>query len=194
LLDPDAGVVRLDGLDLKSLKLADLRRHVQVVEQEPLLFHTTIEANVRYANPEATDAEIAAALGQVGLTRFIADLPEGLRTVVGDRGVALSAGERQRIALARALVTNPAVLILDEPSAALDPASERQVIEGYRQAMRGRTVIVISHRLDVVRAADRVVMIAGTRVVEQGTPAMLAAAGGPFSGLFGTVGMESKPQ
>ncbi len=191
LLDPDAGVVRLDGQDLKSLKLADLRRHVQVVEQEPLLFHTTIAANVRYANPEATEAEVAAALDLVGLTRFIGSLPQGLNTVVGDRGVALSAGERQRIALARALVTNPAVLILDEPSAALDPASERHVIDGYRQAMRGRTVIVISHRLDVVRAADRVVMIAGTRVVEQGTPAMLSAAGGPFAALFGTVDTEA---
>lgn len=190
LLDPDTGVVRLDGHDLKSLKLADLRRHVQVVEQEPLLFHTTIEANVRYANPDATEAEVAAALERVGLSRFIADLPDGLKTVVGDRGIALSAGERQRIALARALVTNPAVLILDEPSAALDPASERHVIEGYRQAMQGRTVIVISHRLDVVRAADRVVMIAGTRVVEQGAPAVLAAAGGPFASLFGTAVMQ----
>ncbi len=192
LLDPDAGTVRLDGHDLRSLKLADLRRHVQVVEQEPLLFHTTIEANIRYANPDATDEEIAAAIGQVGLTRFIADLPEGLKTVVGDRGMALSAGERQRIALARALVTNPAVLILDEPSAALDPASERHVIDGYRRAMQGRTVIVISHRLDVVRAADRVVMIQGTRVVEQGPPAVLVAAGGPFAALFGTVQTESE--
>jgi ATP-binding cassette subfamily B protein len=163
---------------------------VQVVEQEPLLFHTSIEANVRYANPDASDAAIAAALGQVGLTDFIAGLPDGLRTVVGDRGVALSAGERQRIALARALVTNPAVLILDEPSAALDPASERQVIDGYRRAMQGRTVIVISHRLDVVRAADRVVMIAGTRGVEQGAPGILAAAGGPFAALFGTTVMD----
>jgi len=191
LLDPDAGVVRLDGHDLKTLRLADLRRHVQVVEQEPLLFHTTIAANVRYANPEASEAEVAGALDLVGLTRFIGSLPQGLDTIVGDRGVALSAGERQRIALARALVTNPAVLILDEPSAALDPASERHVVEGYRAAMRGRTVIVISHRLDVVRAADRVVMIAGTRVVEQGTPAMLAAAGGPFAVLFGTGETES---
>ncbi len=192
LLDPDAGVVRIDGHDLKSLKLADLRRHVQIVEQEPLLFHTTIEANVRYANPDATEADVAAALERVGLSRFIADLPDGLKTVVGDRGMALSAGERQRIALARALVTNPAVLILDEPSAALDPASERHVIEGYRQAMKDRTVIVISHRLDVVRAADRVVMIHGTRVVEQGAPASLAAAGGPFAALFGTAAVESR--
>lgn len=186
LLDPDAGVVRLDGHDLKRVRLADLRKHVQVVEQEPLLFHTSIEANIRYANPGATDDAIRGAIETVGLQSFVSGLPEGLRTVVGDRGVALSAGERQRIALARALVTNPSVLILDEPSAALDPASERQVIEGYTHVMRGRTVLVISHRLDVVRAADRVVMIQGTRVVEQGTPSALAAAGGPFATLFGT--------
>lgn len=186
LLDPDSGVVRLDGHDLRTVRLTDLRRHVQVVEQEPLLFHTSIEANVRYANPPATEAEVMAAIEAVGLTQFIGDLPDGLQTIVGDRGVALSAGERQRVAMARALVTNAAVLILDEPSAALDPASERHVIDGYRKAMRGRTVIVISHRIDVVRAADRVVMIQGTRVVEQGTPGDLSHAAGPFSALFGT--------
>jgi ATP-binding cassette subfamily B protein len=155
------------------------------VEQEPLLFHTSIEANVRYANPDASDEEVSRALEAAGIARFVAELPEGVRTVVGDRGVALSAGERQRVALARALVTNPSVLILDEPSAALDPASERQVIEGYRQAMHGRTTIVISHRLDVVRAADHVAMLEGARVVERGTPAELSAAGGPFARLFG---------
>lgn len=186
LLDPDTGVVRLDGHDLRTVRLADVRRHIQVVEQEPLLFHTSIDANIRYANPSATDAEVAGAVEAVGLTTFVAGLPEGLKTVVGDRGVALSAGERQRVALARALVANAPVLILDEPSAALDPASERHVIEGYRRAMRGRTVIVISHRIDVVRGADRVVMIQGTRVVEQGTPAALSAAGGPFARLFST--------
>jgi ATP-binding cassette subfamily B protein len=185
LLDPDSGVVRLDGHDLKELKLADLRKHVQVVEQEPLLFHASIESNVRYANPDASDDDVARALDAAGIARFVEGLPEGRRTVVGDRGVALSAGERQRIALARALVTKPSVLILDEPSAALDPVSERQVIEGYRHAMQGRTTIVISHRLDVVRAADQVVVIGGARVVERGTPAELSADTGPFAQLFG---------
>jgi ATP-binding cassette subfamily B protein len=186
LLDPDSGVVRLDGHDLKDVKLSDLRKHVQVVEQEPLLFHTSIDANVRYANPDASTDDASRALEAAGIARFVADLPDGVRTVVGDRGVALSAGERQRIALARALVANPSVLILDEPSAALDPASERQIIEGYRRAMEGRTTIVISHRLDVVRAADHVVMLEGAGIVEQGTPASLAAAGGAFARLFGT--------
>jgi ABC-type multidrug transport system fused ATPase/permease subunit len=178
--------VRLDGHDLKRLRLSDLRKHVQVVEQEPLLFHSSIESNVRYANPDASDAEVATALESAGILKFVAGLPDGVKTLVGDRGVALSAGERQRIALARALVASPSVLILDEPSAALDPASERQVIEGYRVAMKDRTTIVISHRLDVVRAADQVVMLEGARVVEQGTPSELAGAGGPFARLFGT--------
>ncbi len=186
LLDPDSGTVRLDGHDLRDVRLADLREHVQVVEQEPLLFHSSIAANVRYANPDASDDEVWRALEAAGISRFVVALPDGVKTVVGDRGVALSAGERQRIALARALVTNPSVLILDEPSAALDPAAERQVIEGYRVAMKGRTTIVISHRLDVVRAADHVVMLEGARVVERGTPSELAAAGGPFATLFGT--------
>jgi len=191
LLDPDSGTVRLDGHDLKTLKLADLRKHIQVVEQEPLLFHTSIEANVRYANPDASDAEVAQALEAAGIATFVGGLPDGLRTVVGDRGVALSAGERQRIALTRALVTSPSVLILDEPSAALDPASERHLIEGYRHAMKGRTTIVISHRIEVVRSADHVVMIEGARVVERGTPADLERAGGPFAALFGLVSHEA---
>ncbi len=186
LLDPDAGVVRLDGHDLKRLRLADLRRHVQVVEQEPLLFHATVESNIRYTNPAATDDEIRDAVETVGLTAFVAALPDRLKTVVGDRGMALSAGERQRIALARAIVARPSVLILDEPSAALDPVSERHIIDGYRRVMSGRTVIVISHRLEVVRAADEVVVIQGARIVERGTPTQLSAAGGAFATLFAT--------
>jgi ABC-type multidrug transport system fused ATPase/permease subunit len=118
-------------------------------------------------------------------------LPDGLKTVVGDRGVALSAGERQRIALARAIVARPSVLILDEPSAALDPVSERHIIDGYRRVMSGRTVIVISHRLEVVRAADEVVVIQGARIVERGTPGQLAAAGGVFATLFATAAEAS---
>ena len=185
LLDPDSGVVRLDGHDLKMLRLSDLRRHVQVVEQEPLLFHTSIEANVRYTHPDASDDEVMGALEAAGIASFVSRLPQGVRTVVGDRGVALSAGERQRIALARALVARPSVLILDEPSAALDPASERQIIDGYRRAMEDRTTIVISHRLGVVRVADRVVMIEGARIVECGSPSDLVGAGGRFAALFG---------
>jgi ATP-binding cassette subfamily B protein len=185
LLDPDAGTVRLDGLDLRTLRLADLRRHVQLVDQDPVLFHASIDDNVRYASPAADDHAVAAALAAAGLSRFVDALPDRGRTVVGDRGLALSAGERQRIALARAFLTSPSVLVLDEPSAALDPVSERTVIDGYRRIMHGRTTIVISHRLDLVRSADRVVVIEGARVVEFGPPAALEAAAGPFARLFG---------
>jgi ATP-binding cassette subfamily B protein len=184
LLDPDAGVVRLDGRDLRSIRLDDVRRLVRAVPQEPAIFHASIDENVRYTNPAATDAEVARALSAAGLSRFVAALPEGSRTVVGERGLALSAGERQRIAVARALAASPAVLILDEPSAALDPVSEREVVQGVRDVMRGRTVIVITHRLDVVRAADHVVVLEGARVVQAGPPAALEEAGGAFRTLF----------
>jgi ABC-type multidrug transport system fused ATPase/permease subunit len=124
-------------------------------------------------------------VASVGLRAFVDALPDGLGTVVGDRGLALSAGERQRVAVARVLLARPAVLVLDEPSAALDPAHERQLIDGYAAAMRGRTTIVITHRLDVVRRADRVVVLSGSKVVETGTPAALEAARGAFAALFG---------
>jgi ATP-binding cassette subfamily B protein len=184
LLDPDSGTVRLDGHDLKSLRLTDVRRHVHIVDQEPVLFHTTIEENVRYANPQASGADCRSALEGAGLAGFVATLPDGVRTIVGDRGLALSAGERQRVVLARAFLAAPSVLVLDEPSAALDPVAERGIIAGYRQAMRGRTVIVISHRLDVIRTADWVVVLDGARAVESGPPEVLLARRGVFAGLF----------
>jgi ATP-binding cassette subfamily B protein len=184
LLDPDAGVVRLDGHDLRSLRLIDLRRAVHAVEQEPLLFHGSIDENVRYARPEAGDAEIVAALEAAGLASFVAALPGGRNTIVGSRGLMLSAGERQRVAIARAFIANPSVLILDEPSAALDPVVERQVIDGYRRVMQGRTTILISHRLELVRSSDRVFVLDGARIVEEGTPEQLHARGGSFARLF----------
>jgi ATP-binding cassette subfamily B protein len=185
LLDPDTGTIRIDDHDLRAVRLADLRRRVHSVEQEAVLFHASVGDNVRYARPDADDADVTRALDAAGLTTFIASLPEGLRTMVGDRGLALSAGERQRIALARAFLADPTVLILDEPSAALDPIAERQIIEGYRRIMRGRTTILISHRLDLVRSADAVVVLQGARVVERGTPADLQDRGGEFTSLFG---------
>jgi len=156
LLDPDAGVVRVDGHDLRTVRLDDLRRHVALVDQEPCMLHTTIAENIRYARPGATDADVATAVHQAALDEFIAGLPDGLATMVGERGMALSAGERQRIAVARAFLANPSILILDEPSAALDPESERQVAAGYEAVMRGRTTIVITHRLEL---ADRVLAL-----------------------------------
>ena len=184
LFDPDQGAVRLDGHDLRSLRLADLRRHVALVEQVPFLFHASIAENLRYARPEATDEAVRAAAEAAGLGDLIARLPEGYATVVGERGAALSAGERQRIAIARALLVGPAVLVLDEPTAALDPETERQVRVGYEALMRGRTTIVISHRPEIAERADRVVVLDGARIVESGPAAELRARKGAFAALF----------
>ena len=184
LIDPDQGAIRLDGRDLRDIRLEDVRRHVVLVDQEPFVFHATMAENIRYARPDATDADIRDAACAAGIDAFIDSLPDGDATVVGERGAALSAGERQRLAIARALVANPQVLVLDEPTAALDPATERQVLAGYRRIMRGRTTILITHRLALAVAADRVLVLAGNGIVEEGRPAELQARAGAFAALF----------
>ncbi len=183
-LDPDGGCVTLDGHDLRTLRLRDVRTHVAVVEQEPVLLHASIAENIRYGRPGATDAEVKKAARLAAIDRFIERLPDGYATIVGERGTALSAGERQRIATARAFLRNPAVLVMDEPTASLDPQSERLVIEGYESVMHGRTTIVITHRLDLASRADRVIVLSGARIVEDGPARDLSLAGGRFSALF----------
>ena len=186
-LDPTAGRILLDGHDLRGLRLDDVRRLVVVVEQDPFLFNTSVAENIRYARPDASAGDVAAAARAAGLAELIDRLPEGIDTPVGERGRALSAGERQRLAIARAFLADPAVLVLDEATGAVDPATEAQVVSGYEAVMRGRTTIVISHRLEPARRADRVVVLDRGRIVEDGPAESLIARGGAFADLFGVL-------
>ena len=166
LIDPDSGAVRLDGRDLRTMKLADLRRHVVLLEQAPFVFHASIAENIRYARPDASLEDVRTAAQAAGLDGAVRAWPAGYETVVGERGLALSAGERQRVAIARALLANPAVLVLDEPTSALDPETERVVADGFETFMRGRTTIVITHRRELASRAGRVVVLDGARIAE----------------------------
>jgi ATP-binding cassette subfamily B protein len=193
LLDPDAGAVTLDGQDLRTLRLADVRRQVVLVEQDPVLLHATVGENIRYLRPDAAQDEVRGAAEAAGIAAFVDGLPQKYDTIVGERGLALSAGERQRVALARAFLANPAVLVLDEPTAALDPISERQVIDGYRAIMRGRTTILITHRRELAMAADRVVVLSGSRVVEEGRPhELMLRRTAAFTSLFTAASVPAK--
>jgi len=184
LIDPDTGCVCLDGRDVRSISFHDLRRHIALVDQEPFIFNASIAENIRYGRVNASEAELAATTRASGIAEFIDRLPEQYDTEIGERGHMLSAGERQRIAIARAFLANPAVLVMDEPTAALDPVSARKIAAGYEAVMKGRTTIIISHHFELVRRADRVVVIDGGRVVESGSPAELLARDSAFSTLF----------
>lgn len=183
LYDPDGGRVALDGVDLRELDPAWLRRLVGVVSQEPVLFSTSIADNVRYGRPEATDEEVRQAIRAANAERFVAAFPEGLATRVGERGQQLSGGQKQRIAIARALLKDPRILLLDEATSALDAESEALVQEALGRLMKGRTAVVIAHRLSTVVGADRVVVVDGGQVVEDGPHAALLARGGAYARL-----------
>jgi ABC transporter fused permease/ATP-binding protein len=173
--DPQQGAVRLDGVDVRELRLAELRRALGLVPQEVFLLGGTIEENLRLARPGASDAELEAAARAAAAHDFIAALPEGYRTVVGERGVRLSGGERQRIAIARVLLADPRVVLLDEATSALDAESEHAVQQGLARLFEGRTTLVIAHRLATVKRADRVVLLERGRVVAAGTHEELLA-------------------
>ena len=167
--DPGSGSVHLDGIDLRDLRLGDLRDNVAVVLQETLVLHGTVRENIAYGRPGATDAEIVAAARAADADEFIGRLPEGYDTLVGQRGRLLSGGQRQRLAIARAMVRDAPVLILDEPTTGLDAESGRRILEPLHRLMAGRTTIIISHNLLTVRDADRIVVLAHGRIVESGT-------------------------
>ncbi len=183
-VDPDEGRVLLDGRDLRDFALEDVRRAVCVVAQDPFIFHASIKQNVRYARPDADDAEIWDALSAAGLDALVTGMPDGLCTKVGERGKELSAGERQRLAIARAYLADPAVLVFDEATGALDPATESAVLAGYDRLMSGRTTVIITHRLDLARRADRVVVLENGVVGEDGPPERLERDGRAFRDIF----------
>ncbi|MEM7417037.1 MAG: ABC transporter ATP-binding protein [Gemmatimonadota bacterium] len=183
-LDPDEGRVLLDGVDLRDLSLSAVRAAVAVVPQDPFIFHATVADNIRYGKPDAGESEVADAASAAGLDPLLARMPEGLETVVGERGAQLSAGERQRLAIARAFISDPTVLVLDEATGALDPSSEAAVLDGYDRVLRGRTTVLITHRVDLARQAERVIVIEDGRLVEDGSPALLEAEGRAFRQIF----------
>jgi ATP-binding cassette subfamily B protein len=186
MYDPNDGAVRIGGQDLRDVTLDSLRGVVGVVTQDAHLFHDTIRANLAYARPSATDAELVEACRAAQIWDLIEVLPDGLDTIVGDRGYRLSGGEKQRVALARLLLKAPSIVVLDEATAHLDSESEALVQEALKTALTGRTSLVIAHRLSTVREAAQILVIEGGRVVETGTHAELLAAGGLYAELYRT--------
>ncbi len=183
LYDPATGSVRIDGIDLRDMRLTDLASVVGVVSQETYLLHATVRENLRYARPDASDAEIEEAARAAQIHNLIAGLPEGYDTMVGSRGYRFSGGEKQRIAIARTLLRDPRVLVLDEATSALDTETERAVQQAFDGLARGRTTIIIAHRLSTIRNADEIVVLDHGRVVEAGTHASLMAGNGRYADL-----------
>jgi len=184
LYDPTVGHVLIDGTDVRELTLSSLRRHIGVVTQETFLFHTTVRENLLFANPNATDEQIMEACRQADIHDRIMALPDGYDTVVGERGYKLSGGEKQRLAIARVILKQPRILILDEATSSLDSESEAQVQAALERLMVGRTSIVIAHRLSTILSADLILVLHNGRIIEQGSHAQLLQETGLYSRLF----------
>ncbi|MEV1144096.1 ABC transporter ATP-binding protein [Micromonospora sp. NPDC049799] len=184
LADPDRGRILIGGVDVREIATESLRSRLVVVPQEPFLFDTTVQENVRYGRPSATRAEIEQAFRELGAEAFLAGLPHGLDTPAGQRGESLSAGQRQLVALARAHIAGPACLILDEATSAVDPEIELTLIEALRRLTAGRTSVTVAHRLAVAERADEVIVLDGGRLVERGRHDELLAADGVYAGLY----------
>ena len=181
--DPDAGVVRIDGIDLRDMARADFRRYIALVPQDPVIFAGSARENIRFGRPDATDAEVEAAARAAHADEFLALLPDGYDSYVGERGVMLSGGQKQRIAIARAILRDAPILLLDEATSALDAESERLVQEAVDELSRSRTTIIVAHRLATVKKADRIVVFDQGRIVAQGRHDELVAQGGLYARL-----------
>jgi ATP-binding cassette subfamily B protein len=184
LVDPGSGRVTLDGIDLRDLARTDLRRAVALVPQDVALFNDTLGANIAFARPSATEAEIHAAAEAAELAAFIQATPGGLSVRVGERGLKLSGGERQRVGIARALLADPRLLILDEATSALDGPTEAAIQETLRRVRRNRTTLVVAHRLSTVVDADQILVLRQGRIVERGDHATLLSRGGEYAALW----------
>jgi ABC-type multidrug transport system fused ATPase/permease subunit len=170
LYEPQEGRILLDGYDLRQIKQESLRRHCAIVTQEPFLFNDTVKHNIRFGRLDATDEEIVEAAKLANAHEFIEELPDGYETVVGERGVKLSGGQKQRICIARAFLANPKILLLDEATASVEPESEAIIQATLERLMEGRTTIIVSHRLSMVRDCDQILVVQDGRIVERGNP------------------------
>jgi ATP-binding cassette subfamily B protein len=184
LYDPSEGAVLIDGEDVRDVTQGSLRAHMAVVTQETFLFHTTVLENLRYGSPLATRAQVESAAKRAQIHDLIASLPEGYNTIVGERGYRFSAGERQRLAIARAILKDPRILILDEATSALDSVSERAVQDALKPLLNGRTSLIIAHRLSTVQHADQIVVLNRGRIVERGTHDDLLSRRGLYARLW----------